>query len=462
MTGPSLILVVLDTARKDLLSAPENRVFAQISSAGRSFSRAVAPAPWTLPSHASIFSGLRPSEHGITGAAVMTRQGPRSPKKLVEAFGGDWLPENLRRRGYATFAATANPWVGEAIGLTFGFEDVVESWRFASLPKLSNPFRNPGRGGRLRALGVYARRAAGAGDGGAMHSLEAFRRFLDSQRRPFFAFFNVMEPHAPYAPPRAHDTIGLGRRLPALRAVRRWNADRMIAFSMGREEIDPEDLSLLRELYVGEISYSDEWLGLLLETLETRGLAEETVLAVTSDHGENLGEHHRLSHILSMHEPILSVPLAVSGPFVPSGVENAPVSLAALPHMFRSLSDGSWWDPVRHPVVSEYESAAAQVSGARSVEDSVGDLAPGTRELLRTRWLAAYDENFKYVTSSLGAEHLYDLSSDPLESRDVSLENPERMERLRRFGGVWAGDGVTGEEGLEDEIIRHLEGLGYL
>src|SRR5439155_20026398 len=139
-----------------------------------------------------------------------------------------WLPDVLRRKGYSTFAASANPWVGDAMGLTLGFETVFESWKVASLPKLGDPLRR-GRGrsgvGRwARAAVVYGRRAAGVGDGGAAASLDAFDSWLREARRPFFAFFNVMEAHAPYAPPRAHRR---GNVLAGLRAVRSWNAERM-------------------------------------------------------------------------------------------------------------------------------------------------------------------------------------------------------------------------------------------
>src|SRR5262249_404336 len=138
-------------------------------------------------------------------------------------------------------------------------------------------------------------------DGGAASSLEAFRSWSRLRRAPFFAFFNVMEPHAPYAPPRAHRP---GRVLAGMRAVRSWNAERMLRYCVGRDEITEEELGLLRELYEGEVRYSDAWLARLLATLDDAGHLSETVVIVTSDHGENLGEHHLLSHVMSMHETL--------------------------------------------------------------------------------------------------------------------------------------------------------------
>jgi arylsulfatase A-like enzyme len=470
-SGPNLVLVVLDTARADLVGAHRDSAFSQLGRGGRRFLHAVAPAPWTLPSHVSILSGLRPSEHGVTGAAVATPAGPRSPRSAIEAL-TPWLPETLRRRGYATFCASGNPWVGAATGLTFGFDTVFEAWRGAPLPKLPDPLAVEGRTRRVtEKAAIYVRRAAGAGDGGAEASLRVFGSFLDGRdRRPFFAFFNVMEPHWPYAPPRGHaDALGLTGRLAGLRAVRRWNAERMLRFCVGREEITDRDVQLLRSLYGGEIRYADAWLARLIETLSASGRFEDTVVAVTADHGENLGEHHRLSHVLSMHETLLHVPLAIAGPGVVRGEEPEPVGLTALHGTLVSALDGRWQDPAAAGVpAAEYESAAAQVSGARRLEDRVPPQdAGGFRSDLGARWFAAYEGSLKYTATSAGHERLVDLEADPGEARDVAREHPDAFVRLRAArGGAWAGDASASaggiEAGLDAEITSHLEGLGYL
>ena len=462
---PDVVLVVLDTARADFVGVAHDTAFAQLGRAGRRFHRAIAPAPWTLPSHASIFSGLRPSEHGITGAAVLTDSGPRAPRALVEELGDRWLPEAMRRSGYATFAASGNPWIGTSTGLTYGFDSVFEAWRSAGLPKLADPLRafvGRGRISRIaRASLVHARRVAGAGDGGAARSLDAFEDFLDGREpgAPYFAFFNVIEPHAPYTPPIRHDPTTLRARPSALRAVRRWNAERMIRFNLGREDIDPHELGLLRELYRGEIAYADAWLTRLLELLRARRSLDETLLIVTADHGENLGEHHLMSHVMSMHETLLHVPLAMAGPGVPGGEETAPVSLTALRPLM--LASGDWRDPVALPVVAEYESASSQVTHAGGLEDRVGDVPKEVLRRLRARWIAKYEGPFKYAASSAGEERLADLQADPSEENDVSTDHHEVVRRLREAPAA-VRPAADGTDPLEAEIAAHLEGLGYL
>ena len=471
VTGPNIALVVVDTARRDSFDALPGSSFAEIGRRGRRFRRAVAPAPWTLPSHASLFSGLRPSEHMITGAAVLSAEGrPRSPRPMVEALSSRWLPERLRRAGYATFAASANPWVGEAVGLTFGFEEVFESWRHAPLPKLADPLSSGGAGGAsrgrrpLRAAAVYARRLAGRGDGGAEASRRAFGSFIAHSRgQPFFAFFNLMEPHAPYAPPSSTNPLSWPERVAALRAVRKWNSSRMLRYCVGGEEIDGGELRLLRALYAGEIAYADAWVAQLVDGLERSRRLDDTVVVVTSDHGENLGERHLLSHVMSMDETLLSVPLAMSGPGVPVGEESRPVGLAALASTLVALTNGRWEDPAGRPAIAEYESAAAQVSGARRIEEELGEVSEEVRATLRARWIAVYDGRFKYLASSDGRERLADLDADPAGTTDVSNEHPEALARLRTQGDGWAGDdGEPAAEILDAEIAAHLEGLGYL
>ena len=461
-SGPNLVLVVLDTARADLVGAGPDSAFSQFGRRGRRLHHAVAPAPWTLPSHVSILSGLRPSEHGVTGASVMTPEGPRSPAPLIRSLPA-WLPEVMRRKGFATFCASGNPWIGADTGLTHGFETVFEAWRAASLPKLADPLGvGGGPAGSGRRAEVYTRRALGLGDGGAAASLSVFRSFLDGRGdRPFFGFFNVMEPHAPYAAPRGH---GARRSLAALRTVRRWNADRMLRYCTDREEIAADELSMLRSQYRAEISYTDAWLGRLLQALDDVSLLGETVVAVTADHGENLGEHHRLSHVHSMHETLLHVPLAIAGPGVGTGDGAVPVGLAALPATLLAALDGRWLDPAAAGApVAEYESAAAQVSGARRLDEQV---PPELRDDLRARWVATYEGTLKYTATSDGRERLVDLAADPGEERDVAGEHPGALGRLRGVRGAWAGDPKDGgrdlESRLDAEITSHLEGLGYL
>jgi len=463
--GPNVLLVVLDTARADAVGTTRDSAFSQLARRGRRFHRAVAPAPWTLPSHGSIFSGLRPSEHGITGDAVLTPEGLRTPKPRVEALADRWLPETLRRKGYETFAATGNPWVGPAVGLTMGFDHVVEAWREAPLPKLTDPLAGSRSSSKVRAASIYARRAFGLGDGGAASSLDAFRAFLRERGgRSFFGFFNVMEPHAPYAPPHGHGNVRLHRRPAAMAAVRRWNADRMLRYCLGREEIGDGELALLWALYRGEVSYTEAWLGRCLEILDDRGLLDDTLVIVTADHGENLGEHHLLSHVMSMHETLLHVPLAIAGPEVPLGEEHDPIGLTAIPSIVGSVVDGRWTDPASRAVVAEYESASAQVSGAKRLDEQGAGLSEDQMEQLRARWTAAYEGRFKLVSSTAGEEALRDLVADPAEERDVAAEHPEVVERLRSVASSSRRPTVEGELApeLDAEITSHLEGLGYL
>jgi arylsulfatase A-like enzyme len=181
-TGPNVVLVVLDTARADAVGAGHGTAFPQLARAGRRFHHAVAPAPWTLPSHASILSGLRPSEHGVTGAAVMTGSGPRSPRPRIEALADRWFPEIMRRKGYATFCASGNPWVGPATGLTFGFDSVFEAWRTAPLPKLADPLGTGGASTSALRKECSARSWTGAGTVRSSRSSTSWSRTRRTRR----------------------------------------------------------------------------------------------------------------------------------------------------------------------------------------------------------------------------------------------------------------------------------------
>jgi arylsulfatase A-like enzyme len=183
---------------------------------------------------------------------------------------------------------------------------------------------------------------------------------------------------------------------------------------------------------------------------------------VTSDHGESLGEHHKLSHVLSMHEPLLHVPLALAGPGVPKGLDDAVTGLLTLAPMLRGLAEDRWVDPDPARAVAEYESASNQVSAGERIEERFGGLTDDQRAMVRARWVAAYEGRFKYLTSSEGEEALYDLAADPQESVDVRREHPDVTARLAARRGAWTGADNVPAEALDEEIVSHLQGLGYL
>jgi arylsulfatase A-like enzyme len=278
---PNLLVIVMDTVRADRLSSfgyarpttPELDAFAREAIR---FPRFYAPAPWTLPSHASLFTGSFPARHGAT----------QEHWSLARRHAT--LAEVLRDAGYATFAASANPVVGPVSQLDQGFAVFREVWRESSKVFEGGPAAHP-----------------------VNRSFAAFLRDADRER-PFFAFLNYMDAHRPYTPPIEFLARFARARPSSIAAARVGSRVWTELYLEGPGP--PEDVRLISDLYDAELAFLSASIGALLDELRRDGRYDATLVAITSDHGEHLGEHGLFDHVFSLYEPLLHVPLLLRLP----------------------------------------------------------------------------------------------------------------------------------------------------
>ncbi|MGH2727229.1 MAG: sulfatase-like hydrolase/transferase, partial [Actinomycetota bacterium] len=323
-----LILVVFDTARADGFEpwgapAGSTPVAADLARRGTAPSLAIAPSNWTLPSHASMFTGMLPGALGLTSGTKAGSKAGLNSAALLEAHSDRVLAEVLRRRGYTTAGVSANPWIHRVNGFATGFEN------FVSIKAM--PRKPLGKGLRSRlewAVDAWRARA----DDGATEARAILRKWMDELGggSPFFWFVNLMECHSPYQPPRPfNDLSGLDRIRAAADAAKYQTPHGAYRVCVGELHMNEATLVRTRRLYARAIYQMDAWLGGLLEDLERRRILNDTVVILASDHGENLGEQGLIGHVLSMSERLLRVPLVFSTPI--AGLQEEPVSLAQLP-----------------------------------------------------------------------------------------------------------------------------------
>ncbi len=464
---PDLLLLVCDTARADAFApwgGPEaSPNLERMCREGVRYVQAVAQAPWTLPSTATMFTAQLPSQHGVSAFAYRFVDGkPTSPSVAVRAFQGSWLPEALQARGYRTWAVSCNPWISHWGGFDRGFDELTDVLPWPPLP--------PSRAGRAaRRL----RQAVGPGDHGGRRALGAFSGWLaQGGGGPRFAFVNVMEMHAPYDPPlRHHPSLrargGAGRRGPGPVAL----VARQLRQMGLREAPDPAYVAALRRLYDASSRYADDLIGRFVRAFADS--ARELVVAVVSDHGENLGDHGLFAHHSSLHESLLRVPVVLWSKGVEVGANAAigePASLQGLAPWMLGWADGESPVPFAAvgPIQSEYESTERHIginAELRAARRRGGDAA--LPRLVRQAGLAVRDGALKYVAYEDGGEELFDLSTDHGEERDVLASRSEAAARLRPMADAWrSGLGRTAgaEVGdtAEDEIADHLKTLGYI
>jgi len=416
--APNLLLIVFDTARADHFepwggapgATPTVRALAE---RGTVFPRAVSPSNWTLPSHASMFTGLLPSMLGLTDAGPPHQPGFGS-RPILESLSERVLAEVLRRRGYSTRAISANPWIHPGTGFAVGFEE------FRVIRGTRRGHANTLRSQVEWLVGSLLARA----DDGATQADQIIESWLaEPPGRPFFWFVNLMECHSPFLPPRPYNDLSVVERISAGRdAMRYQTAAGIYEVCAGDEDLPPAARRRVRHLYGRSIRQLDDWLGRVLNRLADRGMLDDTVVVVTSDHGENLGENHLLGHVLSMDDRLINVPLVVAGPGETAA--EGLTSLAELPTLLASvleIDDHPWVENVRPGGF-----AVSQVAGEvmiQSLEAVANALGVGREAIRRIAApiSAVTDGRFKLVRTP-GGDRFFDVDGDPLEERALERQ----------------------------------------
>jgi arylsulfatase A-like enzyme len=414
---PNVVLVVWDTCRADRLSAyghprPTTPRLEEFARRGVRYARAFTPAPWTAPAHASLFSGLALHRHGLE-VGRGDRVHPSVPL----------LAETLRNAGYQTAGFSANAYVSSLTGLSRGFQ-----W----FETVHDPVTEAHDADRL------------------LRSVRAWlevRRPDPAREGPFFLFFNFMDTHLPLAPSRVDVDAVRGPEVTEtdLFAGSRVDPARALLHLLGVVRVDGSALRGLRARYDGAARHLDRRTGELLDLLREKGFLGDALVVVTSDHGENLGEHGQLDHRLSMYDTLLHVPLVVHRPgrYEGGGVVEAEVSLmdvhpTVLAEAGVPVPPGAGLDarplPPRggegRPLLGEFASVEAHLeeirAGLPGVAESVLD--PLRTAIASARDPASRPDARKYIRWTRKApsggeatvrEELYDTRSDPGEERDL-------------------------------------------
>jgi arylsulfatase A-like enzyme len=299
---PNVLLIVLDTARASQISCmgyhrKTTPHIDALASEGIIYRRAYTPSCWTLPSHAALFTGLYPIQAASTSETLHL---PSINTTVAEVLAGG---------GYETAAFICNAWVSKERGFAQGFNEFHEMWR----------------GENASA----ARKARSPLETIATEKIIGWLEKQKEKKKPFFLFINLSMAHLPYRPPEPFLSRFISPGYNNKEANRMADVTSMWPHLAGRITFDEKDYRILRDLYDGEIAFADDCVGRIIDCLRDSGIIEKTVVIVTSDHGENLGEHGRIDHNLSMYETTLHVPLVIRYPrlFKPGSVSDEFVNL---------------------------------------------------------------------------------------------------------------------------------------
>ena len=409
---PNLLLIVLDTARADAFEpwgAPPGAspTVAQLSVAGHTGRSVIAPACWTVPSHAAMFSGLLPRSMGL-GRRGHTPEGYGA---TIRSHADRLLPTVLAANGYDTHAVSANLWISEQSGFDTGFSSFTNVRTTRRGDQSSDRLRSRARW-QLEALRARA-------DDGAAQVERLLDRFLHERTdEPFFWFVNLVECHSPYLPPAPYDDLRLPDRWRAgLDAHHHQTFEAFTRAALNGYDGTDEALARMRHLYARAVLLLDDWLARVVDRLDVAGVLDETLVVVTSDHGENFGECGLLGHAYSLDHRLIHVPLVAMGPGA-AAVAGAS-SLVELPSRLAAalgLTRHPWSAVSAVPGVAISQLDAFVEAGDPRVDQAVRDLDltdEGARRLV-TSMSCAVDGRWKLLRRR-GGEELYDLVTDPLE-----------------------------------------------
>lgn len=427
--GPprNLILISIDTLRQDRLGAygydrPTSPTLDRVAGEGTVFTSAVATSPWTVPSHASLLTGFYPQRHRMRN--YKQRLDPSIPT----------LAERLADAGLETLAIVSSKLLAGKYDLARGFQ------HFQHVSEWSNPPEGPRR---LR-------------DPGAEVTDLALRWLEDRDEQPFFLFLHYYDPHSDYDPSPDQRRRFVSRYSGPIDG----STSQLLLARRGELVLSEEDVRHLSDLYDAEIRQLDDQLERLFEYLDGSGLSSETLVVVTSDHGEEFMEHGSVLHGRTYFDEVITVPLCVRGPGVAPGVRiDALVSLvdvaptllhavdAAVPEELEGVDLSAYWNPRAQPLARPYVFAEADWMNAK----------PDSFEMVR-------DERHKLIVErATGATRLYDLELDPAETRDRSAEQPEPLARLlAQLRAFETGEATeAGERAPTQSELERLRALGY-
>jgi arylsulfatase A-like enzyme len=424
---PNILVLVLDTLRARSMSCYgySSATTPQLDRFAREnllFTSAMSAATWTVPSHASLLTGLYVSQHRIE-----TTKGDRRFNRQIVT-----LPAALGRGGYRTAAFSHNPLFTPSYGLGEGFDEFVESEDLVGSRTSSSGL------GRVRKrvpkrIAEYSERLAAPGR--VLGTVE--RWIADSNgATPFFAFANVLAPHFPWAvPPRF--LLRSGVRDPRLLTRRDYvTLKDNWKFNAGLEPVTDGHRRAWTSLYDAAVRHVDAEVGAFLKRLRQLPQWEQTIVVITSDHGELLGDPRGIvGHLLCLHDDLVHVPLLVRHP-----VERDPVEVEGVVQTLDLYSTLLEWSGVatdgipaaqlaRRPL-TEAVSRSRERGGVAYAEEDYSDsydLVAKLRELnpaLDTERFPrvqrmARSANAKLVCRDGEPGEVYDLEEDPRERRNL-------------------------------------------
>lgn len=498
MEQQNILFIVWDSCRLDasLKHAPTLNALRETN---LTFEHAISPGLNSLPAHVSMFTGKYPHEHGILN--------------YNQSIGSTPLLTHLMQRGYRTYGISANGFASPSYDFDEGFDNFLNTQGRIISPAGLDVYRYVQQ--ECHGTGLYSKASCFFNlmhrtfrhhhpSGSLMNITSGLLRYLIStypilqsiphrrfsryhdfcydpnkntkniqkileqqgeKNSPFFIFANYMDPHHPYSPPKVSQDEFLDRSLsyPELSELaEKTNPWKFITRVERGDHLSSSELEIIRKLYAGEISTVDAHLNLIIQTLKEEDLFEDTLIVITSDHGENLGETDRMGetkmgHVMSASENVLRVPLVIAHPQLDHEIIGDHVSIKDIYSFLTSdleniLESG---DEYLGDIFLKDQIVSSQIPGRTN--PSIHENHPQISDQINRSISVCYQEDWKLAVTTTGQEYAWRADSEcppssaPDELYSRCINNLSRIRKMTRE-----------RDKLSKIDIQQLESLGYL
>ena len=464
---PNIILISIDTLRADHLSCygynrPTTPSIDKLAAEGTIYRQNYSTGVWTPPGHASMLTGLYVSEHGVYGERRLAEELPT-------------IATVLKGNGYQTSGFVNNSQVGELVGFDKGHDLFVEVWKGVQSRTLLERII---RGGSTRI-----RKYLGYEDMGAKRTNLLFSDWINGidKDKPFYSFLHYIESHNPLSPP-------VPFRKQFLRKYRGIDKNKVQKVAHNPlicyvEDINLNDneVSYIKDLYDGEIAYTDSIVGEIVSMLKNNNVYDNTMIVITSDHGEHFGEYGHWSHVASLHKEVLHVPLIIK---YPEGIDYLKEvdEYTQLVDIFPTIMNvvdvsedklinvsGLNLLPFKKNHNKYHECVFAEWEGRVPyfIADRTGKIENKfDLETIKNRMIMIQNKKYKYISSSSGDEEFYDIT----EGKEVLLNKSSLSggalkslkDRLSEYKTLISVAEEDSPYTVDDEIAKNLKSLGYM
>ncbi len=441
---PNVLIYLIDTLRADHLGCYGHTEkttpnIDRLARDGVVFERTYAQAPWTKASTASIFTSNYPTTHG----ASTKMDGVISPDCVT-------IAEVLKENGYYTGGFIANAWVDPEFGFGQGFDEYH---------KMKDLVEGVDAGGKrsLRAEHI---------NGVVFPWLEKHKD------EPFFLYIHSVDPHDPYAPAHPFDDFN-----PKYEGIITGSTGQLRSFETQKPKLSEGDLAQLEGLYDGEIRYNDHHIGRLMEKLESLGILDDTIVIITSDHGEEFADHGSYLHGKNLYESMIRIPFVMRCPgWLPKNMRIGAMvqSIDIMPTVLEILD-------IDIPTEAQGKSTVPLLEGKTNrIHDFVfSERTDGSSKNPEYYILTAISERLKLITYPSGrnrrynrhgfTKELFNLESDPGEREDLAKQEVDFVKvaqgKLDKWL-EWQDESKMSQPVeppvIDEETIRELKALGYI